>query len=180
MKKIKQQLLVCLVVVFTIVSCKSDDDAPPANPLTALPLPTQIGAQTFGCLLDGQPFVPGNGPNPLDCVYQFVDGGFYFGLQANRTVGDNRILLGLGTNNLEIFENQRYPLMQNESDSAYAVYSFNSLSSETNNINKGEFIITKLDFDNNIVSGTFWYDIEDYSGVVHQIRAGRFDVRFTQ
>lgn len=43
----------------------------------------------------------------------------------------------------------------------------------------GELTITKLDFENNIVSGTFWYDIEDTQGVIHQIREGRFDMHFT-
>ena len=50
----------------------------------------------------------------------------------------------------------------------------------TNNLNTGELKITKLDFTNNIVSGTFWFDVKDNQNVVHQIRDGRFDMKFTQ
>nr|WP_315258204.1 hypothetical protein [uncultured Flavobacterium sp.] len=50
----------------------------------------------------------------------------------------------------------------------------------TNTINTGELKIAKLDFTNNIVSGTFWYDVKDNNGVIHQIRDGRFDMQFTQ
>ncbi|MFC5981116.1 hypothetical protein [Flavobacterium salmonis] len=47
-------------------------------------------------------------------------------------------------------------------------------------MNTGELKITKLDFTNNIVSGTFWFDVKDDKGVLHQIREGRFDMQFTQ
>ena len=50
----------------------------------------------------------------------------------------------------------------------------------TSNLNTGELKITKLDFTNNIVSGTFWFDVKDNQNVVHQIRDGRFDMKFTQ
>ena len=50
----------------------------------------------------------------------------------------------------------------------------------TNNLNTGELKITKLDFTNNIVSGTFWFDVKDNQNVIHQIRDGRFDMKFTQ
>ena len=44
----------------------------------------------------------------------------------------------------------------------------------------GELKITKLDFNKNIVSGTFWFDVKDDKDVVHQIREGRFDMKFSQ
>jgi hypothetical protein len=45
----------------------------------------------------------------------------------------------------------------------------------------GELIITKLDFINNIVSGTFWFDLENpFTGERVEIREGRFDTLFTQ
>jgi len=46
--------------------------------------------------------------------------------------------------------------------------------------NTGELKIEKLDIKNNIVAGTFWYDIKDNKGVIHQIREGRFDMQFTK
>lgn len=41
----------------------------------------------------------------------------------------------------------------------------------------GELKISKLT--STIVSGTFWYDIIDYQGNLHQIREGRFDMQYT-
>ena len=54
-------------------------------------------------------------------------------------------------------------------------------SSSTNSQFTGELSITKLDFTNNIVSGTFWFDIEHpVTGETVEIRNGRFDTLFTQ
>lgn len=51
---------------------------------------------------------------------------------------------------------------------------------KTSETQTGELKITKLDYDNHIVSGTFWFDVKDSNGVVHEIRDGRFDVQFTE
>ena len=32
---------------------------------------------------------------------------------------------------------------------------------------------------NYIVSGTFWFDVIDFQGNLHQIREGRFDMQYT-
>ena len=54
-------------------------------------------------------------------------------------------------------------------------------SSFTNQEYTGELIITKLDFNNQIVSGTFWFDLENpFTGERVEIREGRFDTLFTQ
>ena len=54
-------------------------------------------------------------------------------------------------------------------------------SSETDQNNTGELVITKFDLEENIVSGTFWFDMENpYTGEIVEIREGRFDTYFTQ
>ena len=74
----------------------------------------------------------------------------------------------------------------NQNGKAYATYLIGNSYNGTNEImytsasNTGELKITKLDFTQNIVSGTFWYDVKDNQGVIHQIRDGRFDMHFTQ
>ncbi len=40
--------------------------------------------------------------------------------------------------------------------------------------------ITKLDFENHIVSGTFWFDAINEDGKLVEIREGRFDMNFTE
>jgi hypothetical protein len=48
----------------------------------------------------------------------------------------------------------------------------------TNQIQKGELIITKFDDANQIMSGTFWFDAVNKDGVKVEVREGRFDVHF--
>lgn len=75
MKKITRYTLLFLsLILLSTSSCKDDDDTP-TNPVDQLPPATQTGENTFGCLLDGEVFIPSGGTNPLDCVYQFVNGG---------------------------------------------------------------------------------------------------------
>jgi hypothetical protein len=114
-------------------------------------------------------------------VYQFVNGGYYFSLQANKDDANfNLIRLGCNTQRLEISQGQTYKLKEQIDGNAYGKYFFNTSFTYTSEIHQGEMAITKLDFENNIVSGTFWYDIEDKNGIVHKVREGRFDMRFTQ
>jgi len=52
--------------------------------------------------------------------------------------------------------------------------------SETNSEYTGELTITKLDFEKNVVSGTFWFDLQHpVTGERIEIREGRFDTLFT-
>ena len=159
----------------------SNDDIPPPNPVDLLPPATQTGENTFGCLLDGEAFLPGGGINPLDCVYQFVDGGYYFALQGNkRDEEDNRITIALGTISLEIEEGQIYNLYEYQEGNAVGVYSYATNTSYTSSEFSGKLKITKLDYENHIVSGIFWFNVQDENGIVHEIREGRFDMQFTQ
>jgi hypothetical protein len=73
-----------------------------------------------------------------------------------------------------------YQLNVNIDGNEYGKYFFNLDFSSTTSTEVGELKITKLDFINNIVAGTFWYDVKDNQGVIHQFRDGRFDKQFTQ
>ena len=84
-----KNMIIILLTAFILFSCDKDDNPQPVQPVDQLPPATQIGANTFGCLLDGIVFKPGTGPNPLDCVYQFINGGYYFSFQANRRDENN-------------------------------------------------------------------------------------------
>ncbi|WP_046758676.1 hypothetical protein [Kordia jejudonensis] len=170
-----------ILVMLLFASCNNDDDHP-TNPVDQLPAATQTGENTFGCLLDGEVFLPGGGTNPLDCVYQFVDGGYYFALQGNKRDNNNiGLLIGIGTNNFQIFENQTYILTENTPPNVSGAFAFGGVFSYTSTTFTGELHITKLDETNQIVSGTFWFDVEDpISGEIREIREGRFDMQYTQ
>ena len=174
------RILKLLLTITLIISCGNDDDQS-TNPIDQLPAATQTGANTFGCLLDGKAFLPRGGTNPLDCVYQFVNGGYYFALQGNkRDFENNYFAISCSTENLEILDNQTYNLIENGQENAFGRYTFNTLDYFTSQTHTGELTITKLDQVNQVVSGTFWFDVIDSNGTVHQIREGRFDMQYTQ
>ncbi|CAD0001286.1 hypothetical protein [Flavobacterium salmonis] len=55
-----KNLLLLFTALFILTSCDKDkDDDKPTNPIDQLPPVTQTGANTFGCLLDGEVFKPG-------------------------------------------------------------------------------------------------------------------------
>lgn len=179
-----KNLFLILITALSLTCCDKDDNKPKL-PIEQLPPATQIGAKTFGCLLDGVAFVPGNQNLAKQCVYQYVN-GYYFSLQGDTYPKNQLIGLGLSTENLKIEEGKTYILQDKISGNASGNYYFgdditgvNELK-WTSKIEKGEMTITKLDFTKHIVSGTFFYDIKDSKGVVHKITNGRFDMPFTE
>src|SRR5690606_35013194 len=96
--------------------------------------------------------------------------------------------VSLFTRNQEIEEGKNYILNVNRfihviGRGGYSHLNFNEGIDEHYNTTPevtGEMTITKLDFENNIVSGTFWFDAVNGNGEIVEIREGRFDMRFTQ
>ena len=174
-----KKLLLLFTLAITFSCCNNDDD----NPQT-LPPATQTGAGTFACYVNGKPFIDTSG-GYFNCFYQFIDGEYYFGIQGADTVG-MITGVGLGTDKKQIDQGITYQLIEpsdgNANGGTGITQSISSGTiSYTNTIYTGELTITKLDFTNHIVSGTFWFDVENpYTGETIQIREGRFDTLFTE
>ena len=183
---IKNIILILIISIFFACCTKDDNPTPAPTPVSQLPLATQTGANTFGCLLDGKVFIPGITNNSYNCFYQLVDGEYYFKVSASNR--KNNILRGitLGTEKLSITQGQTLNLYERVDGNCFGGFFYgNDLTgvlenNRTSILNTGELKITKLDFTNNIVSGIFWFDVKDNQNVVHQIRDGRFDMKFTQ
>src|SRR5476651_1287678 len=80
-------LLFVAVDIFTFCQIKEGAVSNSPDPDVGLPAETTTGANTFGCLLNGKPFVaPGDGytgPGPAyTCTYKNVNGAYYFYLSA--------------------------------------------------------------------------------------------------
>jgi hypothetical protein len=169
-------------ILLLIVSCCSKDDEQPPKPVTEidkLPPATQIGAEKVGCLFDGKAFLPESN-NTINCFYQLVSGDYYFSMSFGNTNSNSiPVALGVGAKKLQIAQGVEYNLYEFADGNTSGSY-FNGFDNFTSQENTGKLYISKLDFTNNIVSGTFWYDIKDNFGVLHQIREGRFDLHFTQ
>jgi len=180
----KEILYIFLILPFLTIGCSNDDDASFKNPVSQLPPPTQTGENTLGCLVNGEVFLPKGtslaGP-VLDCVYQYVDGGYYFGLQGNRRVNGILQAIGVGTRRLQINEGEIYQLLENLDGNANGAWYYPAEMAilYTSETHSGELEITKLDESENIVSGTFWYDLQLPDGEIVEVREGRFDMQYT-
>ena len=171
-----KNLITLLIFTLIFISCDKEDNPQPTNPVDQLPPATEVGANTFGCLLDGVAFKPDNLPNSTNCFYQLVNGEYYFTLSASK-YNTNLKVISLKTEKKPIFQNETYNLFEVLPNNAYGNYTLNNNQLYTNQVNTGVLTITKLT--NQIVSGTFWFDVQDQNGVIHQIREGRFDMLYT-
>ena len=173
----KTILLAMLVFAF---ACDKDD-----HDNETLPPATQSGKGTFACYVDGKPFIDKSG-GWFNCYYQLVDGEYYFSIGSRNNGNSNPRHLYIQTEKKEIFERQTYELLTLSEGNAYAGAGFVFSPTEgyieyTNTDYTGELTITKLDFENNIISGTFWFDVKHpITGETVEIREGRFDTLFTQ
>jgi hypothetical protein len=178
-------LYITLVVLFSC--CNKDEDK---APIDQLPPATQTGANTAGCLVNGQAFLPKGssqfGP-VLSCFYQQDQYGFHLGLSIVEKGSKENKSITISTNPGQLVENTTYNLVARTNNGS----SYNSNFGEyiiTNNINSGkeyrttntitgELKITKLNTQQKIISGTFWYDAV-LSNEIVKVREGRFDMHY--
>jgi hypothetical protein len=177
----KKKLFIILTAV--ALSCCSKDEQPntPKTELEKLPPATQTGANTAGCLVNGVAFLPYGyipGVNPLS--YQ---DGLNFSLFIGERKNDLIKSIGVFSSNQSLEVGTVYQLAQNNNDgnTKYAAYLINGVPppdpnhySTTSTI-IGELKITHHDFNNAILSGTFWFDAVNSDGEIIEVREGRFD-----
>lgn len=94
-----------LFAFFVLLASCSEDDAPKSLPPT-----TQTGEGTFACLVNGEVFVHNEGL--INCFYQYVDGGYYFGITGKRNSSYDISALALSTLKKEIVEGETYQLLK--------------------------------------------------------------------
>lgn len=169
------------VFIYLLYSCSSDD-----NSRDKLPPETQTGANSAGCLVNGKVFLPKKeGINPeLVCNYEFIDGEFFFNLAFSDLRNGGTESVAINHNRVSLEVNQIYIMNKNnivDGDFTGGGGSYFKIITNkyyTNTIKTGELKITRLDLQNSIISGTFWFDAVNSSGEVVEIRQGRFDMRY--
>ena len=174
-----KNLILLITIALTLSCCDNDDD----NSGDTLPPATQTGANTVGCLVNGQVFLPkSEGINPAVVVnYEFINGDFFFTLRFSDLRNSSNEGVRLRTQRVDLQTGEIYILNMNTIDNgdfsgSGAEYQ-TSLSNEylTNSSFTGELSITRVDTVNSIISGTFWFDAINTNGVIVEIREGRFD-----
>ena len=189
--------LIYILSFFLLLSgCSKDNN--PTDPLAKLPPETQTGANTFGCIINGQVFYPRDGTSSL-----FNPGGK--GLKIWGAPGGNREYNEFEIRNLQdgkpcsrmiihlqsLHQNQigdyiwKTSNFQNSIDGLMQNYVFARIFDSTSNSwkfygsyeNSGKVTITKYANDNTIISGTFSGKLRLFNGTDEiEIQSGRFDI----
>ncbi|WP_210518904.1 DUF6252 family protein [Hymenobacter terricola] len=159
-----KKVLFCLLVL--LVSCKKDDGNP-------LPKATQEGKNTFGCLLDGEVFIP----TPSHNVFQPVtplQGYFYrreIGVKAYGEQGQMYLALR------DAFRPGTYSLAETSTGN-YGSLNRSSGGFYTSSTHGGLITLTRIDTVARVMAGTFEFSALDRSGGTISVKSGRFDVAF--
>ena len=167
-----------LSLFFVLQSCKNDDDNN-CQGIECLPPVTQTGEGTFGCLVNGEPFIDNSGF--FNCFYQLVDGEYYFGISAEDNVEGIRQIF-IGSNESQIELSNIINLNPDISGNFYGGLNINNLGGtlRTNDLG-GTIIFNEFTTNPNVVSATFEFTITNpNTGITYEITEGRFDAQFTQ
>jgi len=171
---------ILILSLFTLLSCSKKDD-PTLKPIDKLPPLTHTGANTAGCLVNGEAFLPkghfttGN----LKCFY-INQKDFTLGISQEYKDAYKGIYIYV--HNTELQAGSKYYLTQNNNlqNTKYAKYEdayYNNTYSTTLTIT-GELIITHHNYNNATISGTFWFDAVNSDGEKVEVREGRFDMEY--
>lgn len=177
-----KKLLLLLIIITTFSCCSNDDDNTPTNPIDQLPPATQTGANTAGCLVNGNAFLPNNqSVQPLVCNY--LDGEvFTLGISRKDNDVYYKVYIYISSS-LEV--GQTYHLNTEFGTNAKSgEYFINNEPSPSLNYYSttpsitGELTITHHDFNNAFLSGTFWFNAINSNGEIIEVREGRFDMDY--
>ena len=168
--------LAVIVTGMLLSSCNSDP----------LPAPTQTGNNTFGCKINGTPWIP-NGSGGF-MPTKPIEGGFLSlgsAINYKRTIyiwatskDKTQVFLFLeeaktGVFDLNLDTGTRPGALTPRS---YGLYrSPDGVDYVTSSAHTGKVTITRVDTATNIISGTFFFEASDAKGNIVKITAGRFD-----
>ena len=183
MKPSKNILVLLCSLLILSASCKKEKSA---NPIDDLPPATQTGANTFGCLVNGEAFMSKNygfGKPVLECNVTFINNGYNFHLSSTIKPESGKLQnVNINTDSLNINQGDIIRLLtgfKGEASGAYYIGQITTSSEyRTNNQYTGKLNITKYDQIKHIVSGTFSFDAVNNKGEKVEIREGRFDMNF--
>jgi ABC-type antimicrobial peptide transport system ATPase subunit len=161
MKKKTTIILLLLSIGLSSMQCIKKYE----EPKPTLPAETQTGANTFGCLVNGELWLPkSNFPySSLNATIQFD----ILNLVANQ---GNKSSIVLVIRDLKSIGEYSF------SDKIYASFAFGD---NEDNATLGKIIVTKYDKKDQIISGRFWFNAENSNGEIIHVTDGRFDLNYT-
>jgi len=184
MQRIYINVLVIMVTIAT--ACKKNNHTiTDPNNVPGLPLATQIGANTFGCLVNGVPWVPQGfgGTNNLSIDYDPRINNGIFSISAENIISQNNFSsIGIGIRDSLNF--MKAPLQLNlNNNTVYGIFYSDRncfiTYFDTTVSRKGTLILTTYDKTKRVIAGTFDAILFKF-GCTDTIRItkGRFDLKF--
>lgn len=169
------------IIFFSIASCKKHKSD---NPIDQLPPATQTGANTLGFLLNGVPWTPkgwSGGTTNLSLYFDPSYRGGTFNIATYRLLSqDNKQSFAIALDSFQIAGD--FYLSENSNLKVVFIDRIKSCTIDafdTSVYRDGKLIITKLDRQNQIISGTFDFTLYSSScGDTIKITNGRFDMKF--
>lgn len=175
-------LYTCLCFVLLSVQCRKSDLRRTDTP--GLPPATQYGANTFGCLINGELFIPkgndGTGNNlSIDYDKGFSNG--IFGVSSYHLSPSKKTRLSIGVDSMNFVNNSKDFIISNPKvNCSIAIFTDDCWIYHNDNmsIKSGLFRISKYDKINGIISGTFEAELSKSGCITYKITKGRFDFKF--
>lgn len=161
-----------LLTLSLILSCCNNDDQS-TNPIDQLPPETQTGANTFGCLINGEPFIVSNTSNQ-SAIYQgnLLQMGATLEINSNNESIAFNLIDPLNINQAFSFDNNLYKVgYSNITSNLTCIYEFQDTY-------QGFVTFTKIDTENFIISGTFEFSTVTDNCENINITNGRFDLQY--
>lgn len=163
--------------LFLLIGCQDDEPFISVAPILQLPAATMTGENTFGCLINGEPWVAmtsNSSENDLDII--FDETTFFLSLQATRFNESQDDYFSLAVSN--VVDTGRFQILDKDIFAPLQIYTdFNSSEIyylDTNAVRS--FTVNRLDLNNNVISGTFEFTLlEKDSNDTLKITEGRMD-----
>jgi len=182
---IKRQLYFVAVItflLFAVPQCKKNKFNP------SLPLITTIGANTFGCKINGKIFVPRDGRGKPGLFVQYENlgigsgGGWYLNIPAVDWASKPNSGVSIETDSLLLREGMSYPIGRNKG----MVRTFYLIGTENGGVDiydkletdTGSLHIQRFDQVNRILSGVFSFSATNGNGQKVYVTDGRFDLQY--
>lgn len=177
--------LILLIFLAFVINTNCKKTTQPLSSLERLPPITQEGKNTFGFLLNGQPWTPA-GNNGTANLSVYVDANYKqgtFNITAYRIIGqENRQSIGLGIADSLNFQPIPTALILGKQTLSGVSFISNKCTYDffdDTTYKYGELKLSKLDKTNRIIAGTFiatFYKTD--CGDTIKITDGRFDMRY--
>ena len=168
--------LLLLPLLWVLLGCQKDDP----NPVDQLPPATQTGANTFGCLVNGQAWTPQgyDGGSNYSVVYDpsYAHGTLNISVYRYRGDESSKQIMAIYSDSLRTTGN--YPLVKNGRQEA--LFKDRKIGCEFfwgTYFRRGSLTVTRLDLQAGIVSGTFAFTLYKPGCDSVRVTNGRFDKR---